>query len=136
MVKFSTFYPNGEGISANELNRSNQDLDLTEYMDIDEFIQVLQETERITPFGRLKAVANVNQDDVNTVKWFSRQMDQPGFKQSKKKTIPLTSSVLQWIENCVIWIRRATLRAMFCLCTVRTNPGNSGRLCAYELPRT
>lgn len=98
MEKFSTFYPNGEGISANELNRSNRDLDLTKYMDIDEFIQVLQETDRITPFGRLKAEANVNLDDVNTVKWFSHQMEQPGFNQSKKKKIPLTSSVLQVIE--------------------------------------
>ena len=85
MEKFSTFYPNGEGISANELNRSNQDLDLTKYMDIDEFIQVLQETERITPFGRLKAEANVNLDDVNTVKWFSHQVEQPGLINRRKK---------------------------------------------------
>ena len=95
----STMCTNGEKVSSNEVGRSNQILDVDQYMNIDEFIQALNETELITPFGRLQSNANVNQDDYKTVESFSHQLKQSNYGGPKREYIPLTSTVLQVIET-------------------------------------
>ena len=89
---------NGETVSSNEVRRSNQILDADKYMNIDEFIQVWNETELITPFGSLQSNPNINHDNYKTFEWASNQSEQY-YGGSKKEFIPLTSTVLQVIET-------------------------------------
>lgn len=73
--------------------------DSSEYMNIDEFMQVLHEAELITPFGRLQT-ADLNQVGLKNVGWFS-QMEQSDCSRSigRKTIIPLTPIVVEVLET-------------------------------------
>lgn len=73
--------------------------DSSEYMNIDEFMQVLYEAELITPFGRLQT-ADLNQVGLKNVGWFS-QMEQSDCSRSigRKAIIPLTPIVVEVLET-------------------------------------
>ena len=69
------------------------------YMNIDEFIQVLREAERITPFGRLQTDADVNQGRLKNVGWLSHNMKQSDYNRTRKSIIPLTPVVWEVLET-------------------------------------
>lgn len=86
---------NGGNISSKGKEAFNSD----KYMNIDEFIQVLREAERITPFGRLQTDADVNQGRLKNVGWFSHHMKQSDHNRTSKSIIPLTPVVWEVLET-------------------------------------
>ena len=77
----------------------SQLFDPDKYMSIDEFMQVLRETELITPFGRLPADIAVNQDNLKSSEWFGHRMQQTNYRGTRKEIIPLTPVVAQVLET-------------------------------------
>lgn len=86
---------NGGNIPSKGKEAFNSD----KYMNIDEFIQVLREAERITPFGRLQTDADVNQGRLKNVEWFSHHMKQSDYSRTNKSIIPLTPVVWEVLET-------------------------------------
>ena len=86
---------NGGNISCKGKEAFNSE----KYMNIDEFIQVLREAERITPFGRLQTDADVNQGRLKNVGWLSHNMKQSDYNRTRKSIIPLTPVVWEVLET-------------------------------------
>lgn len=73
-----------------------QALDTNEYMDIDEFIDVLREVELITPFGKVQGTS-VHQIGFETQELLTPHEERSDYRSGR--TIPQTPVVLQVLET-------------------------------------